>query len=71
MPDLKSDVIYIMSLYSRCRANNILPYAGGILDQPAWILDLFEVVDNVKSRFQKEKEQTDEAFEKLNGRHQP
>lgn len=44
-----------MGLYSRCRANNVLPYAGGLLDQPAWIMDLFAVIDEVKAEYLKKK----------------
>lgn len=36
---------FILRLHGRCRASGVLPYAGGVLAQPAWILELFDVVD--------------------------
>jgi hypothetical protein len=57
MPDVRKDVRYILDLYSRCRANRALPYAGGILEQPAWIMDLFEVVDNIKAEYHEKQAQ--------------
>jgi len=72
MPDVRKDVRYILDLYSRCRANRTLPYAGGILEQPAWIMDLFEVVDNIKAEYhekQAQKERLESELEaKKNGR---
>ena len=72
MPDVRKDVSFILDLYARCRSNNALPYAGGILNQPAWIMDLFEVIDNVKASYRKEKGEAErvqaELEAKSNGR---
>jgi hypothetical protein len=45
MPEVKQDVLQIMSLRARCKENKSLPLAGGLLDQPAWLMDLFAVID--------------------------
>jgi hypothetical protein len=67
MPHVAEDVNFILSLYSRCRSNGTLPYSCGILEQPSWLMDLFEVIDNVKAAYKKENEQTQEARAKLEG----
>ena len=69
MPATSADVTYILDLYGKCRANNALPVAGGMLDQPATIMDLFDVIDNVKDKYQKAKADKDRAQAELNGRY--
>ena len=54
MPDVNNDVRYIMSLYARCQQYNCLPYAGGVLNQPAWIMDLFAVIENRQAAHDRE-----------------
>lgn len=68
MPAMRTDVGCILDLYSRCRANNVLPYAGGLLDQPAWLMDLFSVIDDIKAAYKKSEVETEEAKAKINGR---
>ena len=54
MPEVARDVHYILKLYSRCQQYHCLPYAGGILNQPAWIMDLFSVIENRQAAHDKE-----------------
>lgn len=68
MPAVDKDVLHIMSIYNKCRNNNALPCAGGVLDQPAWIMGLFEVIDNQKSEFNKAQNERAEVEAKLHGR---
>jgi len=61
MPDVGTDVLAIMNLHARCRVNKSLPYSGGILEQPAYIMDLFDVIDSVRNA------QRNAAAERENG----
>jgi hypothetical protein len=40
-----SDVRAIITLYQRCEKRNVLPNAGGILEQPEDIMNYFDVID--------------------------
>ena len=51
MPDADPDVLAIMNLHARCRNSGSLPCSGGILDQPAYLMDLFDVVDAARAEF--------------------
>ena len=51
MPDVGQDVLMIMSLHARCRASGSLPHAGGVLDQPAYLMGLFDVIDQTRADF--------------------
>ena len=62
MPETGADVLAIMNLHARCRANKCLPASGGLLDQPAHIMDMFDVIDEVQEKFHmKESERRREA----------
>ena len=45
MPDLKPKTSFIISLYNRCRKHRCLPYPGSLLEQPAWLMGLFDAID--------------------------
>ena len=49
MPDVGQDVIAIMNLHARCQASKSLPHAGGVLDQPAHLMGLFDVIDSTRA----------------------
>lgn len=42
----------IMNLHARCRANGALPHSGGVLDQPAYLMSLFDVIDATRAQVQ-------------------
>ena len=44
----------IMSLHARCRANGSLPRGGGVLDQPAYLMTLFDDIDNARAEVRAE-----------------
>ena len=46
MPYVPPQLMHVITLYNRCRANKCLPRAGGLLDQPAWLMELFGVIDS-------------------------
>lgn len=48
MPDLKPDVSLVLTLYQRCKTHRCLPYPGGLLEQPEWIMDLFDTIEGQK-----------------------
>jgi len=47
-------VVQVMRLYARCQAAKALPWAGGVLEQPGNLMELFEVVDQEKARFRED-----------------
>lgn len=49
MPYFPPEVKYVVGVYERCRENRCLPRAGGLLDQPAWLMECFAVIDAVKA----------------------
>jgi hypothetical protein len=44
MPDLKPRTAQLIALYQRCERYRCLPYPGSLLEQPAWIMRLFDVI---------------------------
>lgn len=69
MPDVGKDVSSVLDLYAKCRNNGVLPYAGGLLDQPAWLMDLFGVIDDIKERHRREREREEAAKNELETRN--
>jgi len=58
----------LINLYSRCQARKSLPCGGGVLDQPAWIMDAFDVIDHTRTDFQRkesERQRDEEIKSKL------
>ena len=51
MPDVGPDVLAMMNLHARCRASGSLPHGGGVLDQPAYLMDLFDVIDGTRAEW--------------------
>ena len=60
MPDVGQDVMMIMSLHARCRANGSLPRGGGVLDQPAYLMSLFDVIDSTRAQVQDKNAERDD-----------
>jgi hypothetical protein len=70
MPYVPPQLMYVLSLYSKCRANRCLPRAGGLLDQPAWLMELFAVIDATKdahARAAREKVEQQDALRRIRG----
>lgn len=62
MPEIGEDVLAIMNLHARCRENKCLPHSGGLLDQDAYLMDLFDVIDSARDQFhRKERERMRDA----------
>lgn len=34
----------LIGLYTRCRNWQALPFAGGVLDQPAWLMEALDLI---------------------------
>jgi hypothetical protein len=45
----------VITLYNRCRANQCMPYDGGIMDQPERLMRFFDVIDNAMESQRKSK----------------
>ena len=48
MPAAGKDVQFILSLFFKCEKYRALPYPGGVLSQPAWIMNLFDTISSVR-----------------------
>jgi hypothetical protein len=45
MPDQDAEALAVIELHAGCRRNGVLPCVGGFMDQPALLLDLFDLID--------------------------
>jgi hypothetical protein len=61
MPEMGKDVAAILRLYKLCRQNRALPYPGGVLDQPAWLMSAFDAIDAAKDSFLQEQQEHQDA----------
>lgn len=66
MPAVAKDVQFILSLFFKCEKYRTLPYPGGVLSQPAWIMNLFDTIEGVRNELQADREQAAAAQEELN-----
>lgn len=46
MPEVAVGEMEMLRLWSRCKAFGKLPFAGGILEQPAWVMDALDTVNS-------------------------
>jgi hypothetical protein len=70
MPAIAKDVALVLRLYFRCERFRALPYAGGVLEQPGWIMDLFDVIEEQKeaqARVDAERAENERQARKLRG----
>jgi hypothetical protein len=65
MPAVAKDVEFILSLFFKCEKYRALPYPGGVLSQPAWIMSLFATIDERRNAIQEEKAQLEAAKNSL------
>lgn len=61
MPEVKGLAAEVIGLYERCKAHNALPCEGGILAQPEWIMQAFDVIEETKIRVRRESKDADFA----------
>jgi hypothetical protein len=54
MPDLKAKTGWLITLRQRCERYRCLPYPGGLLEQPAWLMRLFDVMDARREHHRRE-----------------
>jgi len=45
MPKVENDDVAVLRLWGRCKSLKTLPLAGGILDQPEYLMEAFEVIE--------------------------
>jgi hypothetical protein len=75
MPRPTGDTARVMRLYRRCRDSKALPAAGGMLDQPADLIEAFDIIDEcvaakrAKENHEAEREgEYDRIRREINGR---
>ena len=54
-------MLAVLNLHARCRVNKCLPLAGGVLDQPAYLMELFDVIDQTHDAFKQKEHERVEA----------
>jgi len=54
MPEISNKTNWVIRTYNRCKSFRCLPFPGSLVDQPAWILSMFDCVENAKSEVAKE-----------------
>jgi hypothetical protein len=47
MPPIDKRTSALVNLYNLCKKSNTLPFAGPLMHQPAWIMDLFQHIDAI------------------------
>ena len=65
MPAVTKDVNYILSLFFKCEKYRTLPYPGGVLSQPAWIMNLFDTITSLRDDIRAESEAAATAHREL------
>lgn len=45
MPDMDMETASLLTLHGRCKRFRALPFPGSVMDQPALVMDLFDVID--------------------------
>ena len=55
---------WLINMESACKRYGTLPFIGGWLDQPLWVIDIFEEISNTQVLF--EKRQMEEIDKKSN-----
>lgn len=75
MPDVGGAERAVIEAYQRCKRWGALPAAGGLMDQPEWIMQLLDSVDERVEYWQHKQSDDDatgakkaEMEEALNGR---
>lgn len=50
MPEVAPAEMELLRLWTRCKAFNRLPMAGGILEQPAWLMDAMDEIETTAQK---------------------
>ena len=56
MPEVGNQELEIIRLFQRCKEYKVLPYSGGVLEQPAWILSCFDTIEETQRAYERKKE---------------
>ena len=65
MPDIGNRELAIIRLYQKCEKYHVLPYSGGMLEQPKWIMSCFDYIEDTLGEIRKEKELDDKFAEQV------
>jgi hypothetical protein len=60
---------YVITLYFAYKNNGILPFQGSMVDQPAKIIEIFNVIDALVDEAQQKAAKEQERINKKNGRN--
>jgi len=61
MPELHRDTAAILRLYNQTRAWNTLPCSGGLLDQPADVMEMLDVAESEAQRWRQKRIDDEES----------
>lgn len=62
MPEVNGFTSMVINLHNRCQTYKTLPFPGGLMDQPSWIMRLFDAIDGATVKWRRDKD--DEARRK-------
>lgn len=57
MPDVKKEQVAVLKLWGRCFEKKALPFSGGVLEQPAWLMEAFDVIEQARAEVRERLEQ--------------
>ena len=57
MPDIDAETNALIGLYERTKRFNALPFPGSLLEQPEWILRIFDLIESTKLKVAAAKEE--------------
>lgn len=70
MPEVKSRTSFIINLFNRCKQFRCLPYPGSLLEQPSWIMDLFDSIESAINGWKRNKQEEAERHEVMRQQEQ-
>jgi len=56
MPWVDKNTRAVILLWKRCRDRGALPEPGGLLDQPEYLMEMFDVIDSEIAKFRQRQE---------------
>jgi len=61
MPKIERAEVALLSLWGRCKSLNTLPVMGGVLDQPEWLMQAFEVIEGAREAVRARREEAEQS----------
>lgn len=59
MPEVGAKEVAVLRLWGRCKDTRSLPYSGGVLEQPGWLMEMFDVVEAALAQAKADREENE------------